>query len=565
MSMQMGQGSPIQQDSTNYAGAGLNMFNTLLAGDSRYNDIRLQQAQQQAGGLAAAGDYDAARNSMLAQGYPGQAVQYQGLANAAKTRKDEAQEADENDQAGALLAQGNHQAAAALLYKAGRFEDAQNILKHAQTSQVTGLTQQASTFAARGEWAKATEAAYRSGDLKAAGFYQDKAQEMQKSQTYQEIARTQAISKAVASAKSQEDYDRLHDSFEAAGYPKEVVAKYRNFADRDKHMLELDAHKEDLTGRLAPEDREKVEKADPIGTHATRMSDPGYRAMIKKIGLGQMATSDVPGFRGERERVMQDVMLEHPDYDPVEAKNAQKAWDKYTLITGPSSPAAKIGAADRFSAHLGSLADAVDNLHNTSLPWWNVAANATQNRLGADARDTFHTNVQGVSGEIDNLIATGQSTEGEKKEWRKNLEDAASPAQHYAILLKMAELGSAQFRENDKQYLEAAGKYARPHKFLSDESREAINRVVYRWTQTHPGEELPAWVRKAGFEPGMPPKSVTPEQRTGPVKAPPLAPATPRPSGRTDDQLRAGAQQAIAAGASPADIEMQLKSWGVVP
>jgi hypothetical protein len=289
MAAQMAQGSPIMQDPANYAGAGLNMFNTLLAGDSRYNDIRLQQAQQQAGGLAATGDYDAARNSMLAQGYPGQAIQYQGLAKAAKTRQDESDTADLNSQAGGLLAAGRRQEAAGLLYKAGRLQDAQTVInqgqtaqEQAQTAQKTALTQQAGAAAAKGEWNAAVQLAYQAGDIKAAEFYQGKAQDAQKGQIYQDIGRTQAIRNAAAAAKTPEDYNKMHDALVAAGYPAEVVDKYRDFNQRDQHLMELDAHKEDLTGRLAPEDREKL--ATSRGKSETALRTPEQIAEGRKTG-----------------------------------------------------------------------------------------------------------------------------------------------------------------------------------------------------------------------------------------------------------------------------------------
>jgi hypothetical protein len=291
--------TPLPQDPTNYANAGLNIFNAMSAGNNIYTENQLRDAQEQAGGLAAAGDYDGARNAMLARGYPGQAVQYQGLASAARTRQEEATTKSLNSQVGGLLAAGRRQEAAQMLYQAGRLDDARKVMQQgqadqdtAQTAQKTTLTQQAGAAAAQGDWDTAAKLAYQAGDIKTAGFYQEKAQEGQKAQTYQGLARTQAIRAAAASAKSQAEYDQMHDALIGAGYPEDVVAKYRDFAGRDKHLMELDAHQKDLEGRLAPEDREKLATSRARSETATRTPEEIAEGRTTGTMLAKFSTLD---------------------------------------------------------------------------------------------------------------------------------------------------------------------------------------------------------------------------------------------------------------------------------
>jgi hypothetical protein len=468
--------TPLPQDPTNYANAGLNIFNAMSAGNNIYTENQLRDAQEQAGGLAAAGDYDGARNAMLARGYPGQAVQYQGLASAARTRQEEATTKSLNSQVGGLLAAGRRQEAAQMLYQAGRLDDARKVMQQgqadqdtAQTAQKTTLTQQAGAAAAQGDWDTAAKLAYQAGDIKTAGFYQEKAQEGQKAQTYRELAKTQALRTAVAAAKSQADYDNLHDAFEAAGYDPQIVAKYRDFTARDKHAMELDAHQKDLEGRLAPEDREKAAKGQRIAQEKLPI---GYR---QKFNADGTVAPDASG-RG---------ILEPIPGGPAEKETAETAFKHAQLNVATDS----LARAEKYFV--------------------------------GDEKNPPNTSTTGM------LFSAGSAGD-------------ALRAVNSAIEAYLRGTSGAAVSEQEMQ--RARDLYA-PGVMDTDITRKRKLEDLKRMLK----------VAKEKMELG----------RGGAQADPSAALAAPRPKEKNDDQLRAEAQQAIAKGANPADVEAQLRAWGV--
>jgi len=499
--------TPLPQDPANYAGVGLNMWNTMESGANRYDANQLQLANTQAGGLAAAGNYSGAQNYMLQHGYPGQAQFYGNLGQIIQNRQDESDKADVNIAVGQALARGDRQGAANALYNAGRFTEAQTLLTQGQNQQNTSLGQQAGAAAAKGDFDTAAKLAYQSGDAKTAAWYQQKAQEAKTQQQGVMLDTAQKLRRALASATTQDQYDSIHDTLVASGVPEAKVQQYRDFSKKDEHLAELDRHITVMGGNQPaaaqplpkPETgyRWKIDPAtkqpildntgqpveEPVpGGGKDYQPDP---AIVQAIRRGAVLPQEIVSpFKLEHQKLMSAVLAADTSddkYNQTAAESSKKAFGRFSAMGADEKDTKSL---NQLFGHIGDFSNSIEDLGPSNFSALNYFQNATSRGVGSDAVTTFLNWRDTVGGEYERLLKGGVPDVSSKKDYQDRASERGSKQQLTTTAADTAEAALARFKAATDP------RYRQPLEFFNPESKAIASLTAQRWQENHPGADI---------------------------------------------------------------------------
>lgn len=170
-----------------------------------------------------------------------------------------------------------------------------------------------------------------------------------------------------------------------------------------------------------------------------------------------------------------------PTFDATVWKSRNEAgpdWSK-----GKSSE--MVRSANQTLAHVGSLMDAMDALHNRRIPAWNAVANTLQEQTGAGEQGAFRTNAHAVAEEMSKVFKGANLSDAEIRQWEQNLTENMSPPQQRAQITKLSELLHGSLKALEEKRLSAVGP-AMAEKMgplIKEDGQRVLDRID-KWART---------------------------------------------------------------------------------
>jgi len=138
-----------------------------------------------------------------------------------------------------------------------------------------------------------------------------------------------------------------------------------------------------------------------------------------------------------------------------------------------------VRAANQTLAHVGSLLDSMDNLHNRSVPAWNYIANAANEATGGGQPGAFRTNAHAVAEEMSKVFKGANLSDSEIRHWEQNLSENMSPEQQKAQIAKLSELLHGSLAALEEKRLAAIGPMAaaKAGPVIKEEGQKVLERI----------------------------------------------------------------------------------------
>jgi hypothetical protein len=234
--------------------------------------------------------------------------------------------------------------------------------------------------------------------------------------------------------------------------PMPTAASVRPLADKAAYQA-LRA-KENMGEALTPE--EAAQKKAFEQTIQTTMTDPGVARMIA------LAQSRIVPVTGENGAVTYDTAghavktgAGSPQSIPFQTeKGVQKAFTS-------GAPANTLTAFNTAIAHLGTLEQAGNALHNGDVQLFNRVGQEWAKQTGSAAPTNFEAVKSALKGEIGAAFRKGQTTEGESRELDKSIDKIQSPEQLAGVTRQFTTLLGSKRDQLKKQYEQ--GKQGQPN------------------------------------------------------------------------------------------------------
>jgi hypothetical protein len=138
-----------------------------------------------------------------------------------------------------------------------------------------------------------------------------------------------------------------------------------------------------------------------------------------------------------------------------------------------------VRAANQTLAHVGSLLDSMDNLHNRSVPAWNYVANAANEATGGGQPGAFRTNAHAVAEEMSKVFKGANLSDSEIRHWEQNLSENMSPEQQKAQIAKLSELLHGSLQALEEKRVAAIGPMAaeKAGPVIKPEGQKVLERI----------------------------------------------------------------------------------------
>jgi hypothetical protein len=200
--------------------------------------------------------------------------------------------------------------------------------------------------------------------------------------------------------------------------------------------------------------------------------DPSTASLVKGISEYRIPIEKVTSLRGDqRQRLAQIVSQYDPSFDM--SQYAARAAMRKSITSGNYSNA--LNSANLVIQHLDALEKAADGLDNGNYRLLNAGKNLYGSETGNPAITKFNTIADAAGSELAKVFkGTGATSDSEIKEWRKNLDPNASPAQIKAsIHTAVADLLKSRLDTIQSQYKAAMG-HPSDFSFLTPHSRQVL-------------------------------------------------------------------------------------------
>lgn len=164
-----------------------------------------------------------------------------------------------------------------------------------------------------------------------------------------------------------------------------------------------------------------------------------------------------------------------------------------------------VRAANQTLAHVGSLLDAMDNLHNRSVPVWNYVANTANEATGGGQPGAFRTNAHAVAEEMSKVFKGANLSDSEIRHWEQNLSENMSPDQQKAQIAKLSELLHGSLQALEEKRVAAIGPMAaeKAGPVIKPEGQKVLERID-GWLKGNGGSQTTsAGVDKSAIEAEM--------------------------------------------------------------
>lgn len=162
-------------------------------------------------------------------------------------------------------------------------------------------------------------------------------------------------------------------------------------------------------------------------------------------------------------------------------------WTQLNNSVKDFSPGGKsaeqVRSARQTVHHIGSLVDAMDDLHNGQFPLVNYVGNTVNEKaLGKKGMEAFHQNAHAVAEELSKVYKGGNLSDTEIRAWEAALGPSMSPEQQRSSLGKSLELLHGALSAIEKKRLEGMGprRSAAAGPLFGDEEHQVLERVN-RW------------------------------------------------------------------------------------
>ena len=138
-----------------------------------------------------------------------------------------------------------------------------------------------------------------------------------------------------------------------------------------------------------------------------------------------------------------------------------------------------VRAANQTLAHVGSLLDSMDNLHNRSVPAWNYVANTANEAMGGGQPGAFRTNAHAVAEEMSKVFKGANLSDSEIRHWEQNLSENMSPEQQKAQIAKLSELLHGSLQALEEKRVAAIGPMAaeKAGPVIKPEGQKVLERI----------------------------------------------------------------------------------------
>jgi hypothetical protein len=165
-----------------------------------------------------------------------------------------------------------------------------------------------------------------------------------------------------------------------------------------------------------------------------------------------------------------------------------------------------VRAANQTLAHVGSLLDAMDNLKNGAVPFFNRVGNTFNEEVrGSGEPGAFRTNAHAVAEEMSKVFKGANLSDSEIRHWEQNLSENMSPDQQKAQIAKLSELLHGSLQALEEKRVAAIGPMAaeRAGPVIKPEGQKVLERID-GWLKGNGGSQATsAGVDKSAIEAEM--------------------------------------------------------------
>lgn len=217
---------------------------------------------------------------------------------------------------------------------------------------------------------------------------------------------------------------------------------------------------------------------DTHGDDFLKTLPPATATIVKKLAEGQMQFPS--GFAIQKpywQGIIQAVAQYDPNFDAVNY-NARAATRK-DFTSGKS--AQNITSFNTAIGHLGTLDNAIDDLHNTNIPWLNNIQNTLATASGdtryQTAAKNFLTAKKAVVDELTRAFRGSGGNVYDIQEWEKAIDTADSPAALHAAVKQAVELLHSRIDSVGDQYNRGMGTTNDPIKLLSPKAQQTLRKI----------------------------------------------------------------------------------------
>lgn len=202
--------------------------------------------------------------------------------------------------------------------------------------------------------------------------------------------------------------------------------------------------------------------------------DPKIATQVKALAEGRMS---FPGGFALKSPYWQQMVSAVSQYDPsFDAVNYNaRASTRKDFTSGKS--AQNITSLNTAIGHLGSLAEASDQLGNTDYPMVNSVKNWAANQMGDPQVKAFNTNRDAVVDEFTRVFRGTGGNASDIESWKAQLNDANSPAQFKAVMQKGVDLLKSRVDAIGDTYNRGMGTTSDPLQLLSQKAQTTLGKI----------------------------------------------------------------------------------------
>lgn len=152
-----------------------------------------------------------------------------------------------------------------------------------------------------------------------------------------------------------------------------------------------------------------------------------------------------------------------------------------------------VRAANQTLAHVGSLLDSMDNLHNGRFPAVNAVGNFINEQTGGGQPGAFRTNAHAVAEEMSKVFKGANLSDAEIRQWEQNLTANMSPEQQRAQIAKLSELLHGSLSALEEKRVASIGPVAaaKAGPIIKDEGVRVLDRID-NWLKQNGSSQTPA-------------------------------------------------------------------------
>lgn len=223
-------------------------------------------------------------------------------------------------------------------------------------------------------------------------------------------------------------------------------------------------------------------------TYGTAPSEPGGATTPVNNTARMIAEYRLPAISpraaasGPGKALMDEVGRINPDYDGTQYANRSKTRQAWTSGTQGQ----QINAMNTAIGHMDQLSSILADLNNSDTQVKNRAFNWLKTQFGDASVTNFDTLKDALAGEIDSILAKGQSTVSGRADAKSHITSAQSPEQLAGYVKTQIPILGSKLASLDYQYHQAMGEKD-PFQALSPEAKAVLSK--HGFDPKHPTQQ----------------------------------------------------------------------------